>query len=919
MEVAIFLLVVVAILCIVSGPIALILSITALNKINRQNQYGWQSSELSPLARPVPSWMETIERPPQPVSEPEETIHLEVPVSMPATAQTFIEPPQPQAEPVSPLQFVPQPEPEARQELIPPSEAAVSRPPLEQIIGTRWVMIAGAITVFFAIGLFLKYAYDNALIGPWGRVAIAAASGIAALILGEVTRRRGYQIVAKGVTALGFAILYATVFSAYGVYELIPATPSFALAILITIGAMAYATVQNEVIMAILALLGGYMTPILLSTGQNLPIPLFIYVLILGLGAMGCAVYRKWPGVNLLCFFGTYGLYTGWFENFYRPAMYPVEGLPPQMGTALLWLAIFFVVFLALPLVYSLVHNNPARKQDVTLVLSNSAAIVYYLWTILYPVHRNEMALCCAILFVIHTATALLVLRRCPQDDPCRMSLVAIGLFFVTLAIPLYFRMQLVSLIWAAETAVLVFIGLRYRSIITQVAAAAAMALSLIKLCQYLPLHDTSFRLILNPQFGTWCFVAAMVFISHLLYRRDSSVPFKIRSTIYQLLYGLCIAILTVVLIMEWYCHCDLNLGQKTFAHFIFHRGMFILASIVPLLFLIRPIAPAGRLISKVSVGLTGASTAYVLIAFVFVHQAAYRIFFNGWFGFGMIFIASLFLWVFLLRRAMDSSEWNLTGKIATLFVRLVPAVLVSEEIFLFWYCRDQFGTPTPDWYFYALISILILWTVYGSLLLPRLSMIVGIIGGVFLAVLFPDAHSTAFPILFNSWFLVGLGFVAALIAAAVSIHRNIAGQNARRGTASILAFTAVVVLWVLITEEIFVYWDCFEFPIGVTGNRTYYSNMYISIFWAVYGAGMLIAGFVLQVRSLRYMSLGLFGLLLAKIFLIDMQQVRSVYRMAAFLATGLTLVGVSYLYQYAKKKGIFDMPKKTMPSPELK
>lgn len=623
--------------------------------------------------------------------------------------------------------------------------------------------------------------------------------------------------------------------------------------------------------------------------------------------------------MNLLCFFGTYGLYTGWFESFYRSAMSPVEGLPPQMATALLWLAIFFVVFLALPLVYGLVHNHPARKQDVTLVLSNAAVILYYLWTILYPVYRNEMALCCAILFVIHTATALMVLRRCPQDDPCRMSLVAIGLFFVTLAIPLYFRMQLVALIWAAEAAVLVFIGLRYRSILTQAAAAVAIALSLIKLFDCLPLHDTAFRLVFNPQFGSWCFVASMIFISHLLYRRDSSLPIKIRSTIYQLLYGLCIAILTAVLILEWYCHCDLNFGQKVFAHIVFHRGMFILVSIVPLLFLIRPIAPAERLISKVSVGLTGASTAYVLIAFVFVHQAAYRIFLNGWFGFGVIFAASLFGWAFLLRRAMDSSEWDLTGKSITLFVRLVPAILVSEEIFLFWYCRDQFGTPTPDWYYYALISIPILWTVYGSLWLPRLSMIVGIVGGVFLAVLFPDAHSTAFSIFFNSWFLVGLGFVAALVVAAVSIHRNIAGQNARRDVASILALTAVVVLWVLITEEIFIYWDCYQFPAGVTANRSYYSNMYISIFWAVYGACMLIAGFVLQIRSLRYMALGLFGLLLAKIFLIDMRQVRSVYRMAAFLATGFTLVGVSYLYQFAKKKGLFDIPKNTMSSHELK
>jgi uncharacterized membrane protein len=92
--------------------------------------------------------------------------------------------------------------------------------------------------------------------------------------------------------------------------------------------------------------------------------------------------------------------------------------------------------------------------------------------------------------------------------------------------------------------------------------------------------------------------------------------------------------------------------------------------------------------------------------------------------------------------------------------------------------------------------------------------------------------------------------------------------------------------------------------------NYTYFSNIYISIFWARYGAILMVAGFAKHLRFVRYLALGLFALLLAKVFLIDMSNVRSVYRMAAFLATGLTLLGVSYLYQYARKKGLLDTVK---------
>ncbi len=154
--------------------------------------------------------------------------------------------------------------------------AAAERVGIEQQIGTRWVLFAGIITVIFAVGFFLKYAYDTNLIGPSGRVAIAAFSGLVALAVGELTRRRGYGIIAKAVTALGFAILYAAVFSAYRYYGLIGSTPGFVLAICVTAAAMLYAVSLNEIVAAFLSLLGGFLTPVLVSTGENLPNPLLI-------------------------------------------------------------------------------------------------------------------------------------------------------------------------------------------------------------------------------------------------------------------------------------------------------------------------------------------------------------------------------------------------------------------------------------------------------------------------------------------------------------------------------------------------------------------------------------------------------------------------------------------------------------------
>lgn len=339
--------------CVLCGPAALIISIIALNK--------------SKAIYPKP---ERVERPvrkeevAKPAEVPEERVEVkEKKPSVEVVAAAKVE--------AAKVEEKKKAEPGKKAETF-------------ELRVVKWILIAGVIAVIFAAAFFLKYAYDNEWIGPLGRVVIAAIGGLVALAVGEVTRRRGYGIVAKGVTALGFAILYVAVFSARVYYELIDTTPAFALAILVTAAAMLYAVSLNEIVVAFLSLLGGFLTPVLVSTGENRPIALFTYTLILGVGAMLCAFYRKWRAVNVLAFVGTFVLYTGWFEKFYRPAMRTAEGAPEQIAIALVWLGVFLGVYLVLPLLYELVKKVKAKKEDVILVLANAAVVFYYLWTILY-------------------------------------------------------------------------------------------------------------------------------------------------------------------------------------------------------------------------------------------------------------------------------------------------------------------------------------------------------------------------------------------------------------------------------------------------------------------------------------------------------------------------------------------------------
>jgi len=658
---------------------------------------------------------------------------------------------------------------------------------LEQQIGTRWVLFAGIVTVIFAVGFFLKYAYDTNLIGPAGRVAIAAFSGLIALAVGEVTRRRGYGIIARAVTALGFAILYAAVFSAYRFYGLIGPTPAFALAIGVTAAAMLYAVSLNEIVAAFLSLLGGYLTPVLVSTGENLPTPLFGYVLVLGVGAMLCAYYRKWRAVDGLAFLGTFLLYTGWFEKFYRPAMHSTQEMPEQMPVALAWLGVFFGLYLILPLLHGLIRKVKAQKEDVCLVMANAAIVFYYLWTILFARYRVELAYCALGLCAAHLIVMSVVARRCKDDLDLRLVLLVIGLFFLTIAVPLYLRMYAVAMAWAAEGVVLAVIGLRYRSLWTQAGAAIALLLSVGQLLHKLPMHTGAFVLVLNPAFGTWCFVAGAVLLCHILYRRTSQLREDLRGLVVEVLYAATTLLLMAAATMEWYWHCDHNVAETAAGNRLFFKGEVVLFTVFPLILLARPLPPKGVVCRVLAAILTGVGAIFAMVAFNDSYGGSFVVFMNIEFGIVLVFVAGLF----------------------------AAANLLGQE---------------PE----------------------------------------QDLYTRTF----------GMAF----------------------------ALAGVVVLWVLLTQEIYLYWYCrnrFAEPIR---NWRFLSHMYISVTWAIYGAALMVLGFWRKSRVLRFISLGLFALLLVKVFILDTSTVKSVYRIAAFLATGLTLVGVSYLYQFLKKKGFFDV-----------
>jgi uncharacterized membrane protein len=922
---------------------------------------------------------------------------------------------------------------------------------LEQRIGTRWVLIAGVITVFISAGFFLKFAYEHYWIGPWGKICIVAVAGLISLAVGEITRRRGYGITAKGTTALGFALLYAADFAAYRYYELIGSIPSFAIAIAITIAAMAYAVALDEVVAAFLALFGGFITPVLVSKGENMPVPLFGYVLILSVGAMLCAYYRKWRTINLLAFVGTLALYCGWFEKFFRVQLHG-EGPAEQMAIAICWLGIFFAVYLVLPLLYGLVNRTAARKDDVWLVIINACWTFYYLSTILFHHYRTSLAIGAAGLSAAHLAMLGIVYVRCREDVILRRSLLVLGLAFLTTAIPLYWKMNAAIMGWAIEGAAVVFIGIRYRSIITQLGGAAALTLACAKLVWQLPLHLEPFRIVFNAAFGVWVFATAALWFCHFFYKKDSHLPEDASGIIAQIYYAAAAAVLFIAATLEWAAHCNFNLSVGYDLHYI-ARGQVIIFAAAVMLLAVRQICPKGMLTEIMSLITLVIGAAYTGSALPGLHTESFLIFLNWDFGAVMVFVLAILFCHIKYRIAGDTlknqagnlsqllyailvlvlffaatSEWafhckyNLLAGSQPHYISRGQSIILAAAALLFairplcpagkametltfvtlaagiaYICYVLFHLHTAkfliflNWDFAAVFVFLIAllachikyrstaesaqsdqglisqviyaglgltfiaaiaaewyWNrvfnyqesgysaaMFGGQLIVFTISVLGFVirplcpegllskviatalaatGLCFAMILYASTHEQSFLIFANLTFIAAIVLAAAVITSAYLLYLRKDEEAEGKYFSIMLSLLGVIFLWVVLSEEIYEYWRCRNQYAGPLTNWHFIASMWMSVAWAIYGLLLLIIGFWKNLKMLRYFGLCVLGVLLLKAFIIDMSEVSTIYRILAFLATGITLVGVSYLYQFLKKKGFFEtaVPKDT-------
>ena len=261
----------------------------------------------APVERPFP------ERPPRPVPPPPPARPAPVERPFPereattapgAAASTQAAP----AAPVPPLRpstadaagAVPRPpRPPAAPPPVPPKPEGPAFD-WESLVGVKLFSAIAGIALVFAAVFFLRYSMQQGWLQPPVRVLIGIAVAVALLVLCELKAARNYPATANALDAAAIAILFATFFAAHALWNLIPSLVTFALLAAVTALAVLLSIRRESLFIAVLGLLGGFATPALLSTGENRPIPLFAYLVLLNVGLAWVAHRQAWPVLTIL-------------------------------------------------------------------------------------------------------------------------------------------------------------------------------------------------------------------------------------------------------------------------------------------------------------------------------------------------------------------------------------------------------------------------------------------------------------------------------------------------------------------------------------------------------------------------------------------------------------------------------------------
>ena len=384
-------------------------------------------------------------------------------------------------------------------------------PDLEKFIGENLVNKIGIAILVLAIGFFVKYAIDNNWVGPAGRVAIGIVCG--GILIGIAHRlRKSYKAFSSVLVGGGLAVFYFTITLAFHQFHLFSQTVSFIILIVITCFAVVLSLLYDRQELAVIALIGGFSSPFMVSTGTANYNALFIYLIVLNAGLLIIAYNRSWRILNISSFVLTVLVLAGIIYTL------PVG----SHFISFIYITVLYLLFFFITIANNIKENKKFITSDFTVLLVNAGLYFgtgLYLLTMMHAAQYR--GLFSASIGALNLLFSFILFRSKKAEINILYLLIGITLTFISLTAPIQLHGHFITLFWAAECVVIYWLYVKSKIKLMQIASTVIWGAMICSLCiDWINLYSSSnatYLIIGNKGFITTLVSAISCFLFSVL------------------------------------------------------------------------------------------------------------------------------------------------------------------------------------------------------------------------------------------------------------------------------------------------------------------------------------------------------------------------------------------------------------------
>ncbi|GEM_PF-5987344 len=332
----------------------------------------------------------------------------------------------------------------------------------EYAVATTWLLRSAFLMIVFGISFFIKYSHDKKLFSPELRLACASLFAIVLMAAGCRLLRGKYRMIGVALSGCGFSGLYLCIFAGVGIYHLMPPVIGLVCMFVLTIAGVLLALRHDTLLLAVFALLGGYLAPVLMNTGSRDLVGFFSYLLILTAGSLFIARYRTWTLLNILSFLASWILFFS-AEPFREISVGDSASFHYLVG-----LLFGFAFFLAFSIQTVLFNLFTSRKITIFEIILTALNGIFFIVSVLPPTIALYGKSCSSILTVVialyYLAQLALLQRSGMKDKVLMMTLLVFSCGLIGLTLPLLLNRNYWSAAWAIQAVSMLYIACRAQS-----------------------------------------------------------------------------------------------------------------------------------------------------------------------------------------------------------------------------------------------------------------------------------------------------------------------------------------------------------------------------------------------------------------------------------------------------------------------